>query len=104
MADKMADNGLKKRISQLPQVLQDYIGMYNVEHRMMMKAVCEELIVVWEEMDSIECASCCGAYVSISEKEFASFPWDCDGDPELFCSFSCQYDYESLCRYYKRHG
>ena len=34
------------RISQLPQVLQNIIGMYNVTHRQMMKLVCRELELV----------------------------------------------------------
>jgi len=37
-------NKLLLRISELPQSIQDIIGMYNVEHRKQMKIICEELV------------------------------------------------------------
>ena len=45
-------NILLLQISKLPKVLQDYIGMYNVEHRKIMNTVCKELI------DSYKCYNC----------------------------------------------
>ena len=40
------NNKLKERIKLLPQVLQDYISEYNVEHRKQMKVVIEEFFSI----------------------------------------------------------
>ena len=41
----------------LPQVLQDHIHSYNVEHRETMKEICIELLY---ELEEIECSNYCG--------------------------------------------
>lgn len=46
-------NPLQKRILALPNELQDLIGSFNVEHRIMMRRVCAE--IQW-----VECANLCG--------------------------------------------
>ena len=37
-------------ISKLPQVLQDHINTYNVEHRQLMKEVCNTLLFYYKEL------------------------------------------------------
>jgi len=55
------------RISKLPQVLQDHIGSYNVEHRKMLKLVFSEIehkqkmIDILEDIKFIECENMCGS-------------------------------------------
>ena len=44
-------NDLLFRISQLPQNVQDIIGMYNVHHRKQMKKICQDL-------EFIQCDEC----------------------------------------------
>ena len=66
---------LTERIYMLPQVLQDYIGMFNPEHREMMRLVCEEL-------EWVECDNLCGDYarrLNQYGKNFCS-AWCCGKD------------------------
>jgi len=44
-------NKLLLRISELPQSIQDIIGMYNVEHRKQMKIICQELVKKMKQCD-----------------------------------------------------
>lgn len=46
---------LLQRVSKLPQVLQDHINRYNVEHRQLMKEVCNKLLFYYKE---IKCHNC----------------------------------------------
>jgi hypothetical protein len=60
-------------ILQLPEVLQVYIGMYNVEHRKMMKDICKDIVFYYQELNCHNCdcklkridpevVSTCGCY------------------------------------------
>lgn len=42
-------------ISKLPQVLQDHINTYNVEHRKLMKEVCNNLLFYYKELKCHNC-------------------------------------------------
>jgi hypothetical protein len=42
-------------ISKLPQVLQDHINTYNVEHRQLMKEVCNTLLFYYKELKCHNC-------------------------------------------------
>jgi hypothetical protein len=42
-------------ISKLPQVLQDHINTYNVEHRELMKEVCNKLLFYYKELKCHNC-------------------------------------------------
>jgi hypothetical protein len=42
-------------ISKLPQVLQDHINTYNVEHRQLMKEVCNKLLFYYKELKCHNC-------------------------------------------------
>ena len=46
---------LLRNIRKLPQVLQDHINSYNVEHRQLMKEVCNKLLFYYKE---IKCHNC----------------------------------------------
>ena len=42
-------------ISKLPQVIQDHINTYNVEHRELMKEVCNKLLFYYKELKCHNC-------------------------------------------------
>jgi len=48
---------LLQYILQLPEVLQVYIGMYNVEHRKMMKDICKDIVFYYQELHCHNCDS-----------------------------------------------
>ena len=75
---------LSFRISNLPQVLQDVIGMYNVEHRNMMKSVCQEL----RDTKIHECANGCGCSVKFKDASFLTI----FGNTYIYCSDECRFD------------
>jgi hypothetical protein len=75
-------NDLLKRVSRLPQVLQDHIGEFNVEHRPRMKSVCRDIKYVY-------CKNNCGAFKHRQYMEYGE---------TLYCSSWC----ESECEYYNR--
>ena len=64
---------LLQSILELPEELQHYIGMYNVEHRKMMKEICKDIVFYYEELKCHNCdcklkrihpevVSTCGCY------------------------------------------
>ena len=77
---------LLNKIKQLPQSVQDFINMYNVDHRIQMKLVCTEL--EWVEcnecFDRINKTTC--IYKTILFNEYC------------FCSDYCAYHYEYYIR------
>jgi hypothetical protein len=46
---------LLESVSKLPNVLQNYINMYNTEHREMMKHVFSELVLNYKELKCHNC-------------------------------------------------
>lgn len=92
-------NELSIRISNLPQVLQDYIGMYNVEHRQMMKSVCQELR---DTTKKYECQNGCGCSVQFKDAEFRTI----QNTKYIYCGWWCSddhfYSYKKAMREWSR--
>jgi hypothetical protein len=104
------------RISILPQVLQDHIATYNVEHRPHMRQICEELDqyygpdiiehrqnmhdicheIDFHELFIVECGNNCGAFINIADDSFI------DSRGNLFCSDWCISDCQHSERDYRR--
>ena len=53
----MQNKMLLESVSKLPKVLQDYINMYNTEHRQMMKGVFSDLLLNYKELKCHNCDS-----------------------------------------------
>ena len=75
-------NKLLLRISELPQSIQDIIGMYNVEHRKQMKIICEDL-------KHVRCDDC-GDYISKIKSISVSILFN----DYTFCDLSCEWSLE----------
>jgi hypothetical protein len=76
---------LLQNIKNLPQVLQDHINSYNVEHRQLMKEVCKNLLFYYKEM---ECHNCHNSVKRIRPETVSI-----GGHYEYFyCSMDCFYD------------
>jgi hypothetical protein len=72
----------KTRIANLPQEIQDHLYSYNPEHRQQMKLVCEEI-------ECVECANRCGAFMSINDAYEGNIY-----DDSYYCSKWCRMDNE----------
>lgn len=80
---------LLQNIKNLPQVLQDHINSYNVQHRELMKEVCKKILFYYKE---IKCHNCHNSLKRINP-EIVSI----GGYYEYFyCSMDCFYDDTSL--------
>jgi len=75
-------NKLLLRISELPQSIQDIIGMYNVEHRKQMKLICQYL-------KQVQCDDC-GDYISKIKSISVSILFN----DYIFCCLSCAWSLE----------
>jgi hypothetical protein len=76
---------LLQNIKNLPQVLQDHINSYNVEHRQFMKEVCKKLLFYYKEM---KCYNCDNSLKRIHPETVSI-----GGHYEYFyCSMDCFYD------------
>ena len=84
----------------LPQVLQDLIGEFNVEHRPKMKMVFNELLEKHKNTEIINarCSNCCNESDPIYTKNILFHKY-------TFCSEWCEYDLELSIRksWRKRH-
>jgi hypothetical protein len=75
---------LLRNITKLPQVLQDHINSYNVEHRQLMKEVCNKLFYYKE----IKCHNCDNSLKRINPETVSI-----GGYYEYcYCSMDCFYD------------
>ena len=80
-----------------PKELQDHIYSYNVLHRKMMKAVCDELLFLHQE---IECDNQCGGYDTRNNLIVNNILFN----DYYFCSEWCSNDFEcELRRSYRHH-
>ncbi len=79
-------DSLLYKIKQLPQYLQDIINMYNIDHRMQMKLVCQQIQWVYcnECLHRINNTTC--IYKTILFNEYC------------FCSHYCAYHFEYYIR------
>jgi len=76
---------LLRNITKLPQVLQDHINSYNVEHRQLMKHVCNKLLFYYKE---IKCHNCDNTLKRINPETVSI-----GGYYEYcYCSMDCFYD------------
>lgn len=76
---------LLQYILQLPEVLQHYIGMYNVEHRKMMKDICKDIVFYYQEL---KCRNCDSSLKRI-DPEVVSM---CGYYELYYCCIDCFYD------------
>jgi len=90
---------IQRRISQLPQELQDTIYSYSVEHRQMMKYVCEEIDDV---VNRVECGNRCG--YRLSKLEDTEYTENLFGIEILYCSSWCMIDHSFDCRDMRRQA
>lgn len=82
------NNGyMLQKISQLPNMLQDYILSYNVEHRQMMKNVFDELIYYYEELPC-EYDRCGGIVRRIDPNKVIHYRY---GEEHCWCCACCKY-------------
>jgi hypothetical protein len=83
-------------IKLLPQVLQDLIGEFNVEHRRQMRTVLYELLEY--HLKNKYCMNCDYYYAEIK------YTRDIFDDTYIFCSEWCQWDLEyDIRRNYNRY-
>lgn len=76
------------RVKELPQCLQDMIGSYNVDHRQIMKQVCDELRYWYEQ---VQCFNC-GVYYPLRQQE--NYTLVMAGKTYNTCSDVCYYHLE----------
>jgi len=69
---------ISNRISQLPKVIQDYINEFNVDHRPLMKLVCEDIKYIC-------CDNDCGTFM---KRQYIYYGY------EVFCSKWCKSEYK----------
>ena len=74
---------LKSKILQLPKEIQDYIALFNYEHRKIMKIICSEI-------DTIECDNCCNTIVLKKNSFKNNMMWE----NYYYCSEWCLNDHE----------
>lgn len=97
---------LLQRISRLPQTLQDHINMYNIQHRPLMKIICDEFMytagiyriehqkrmkLITEEMlyyyEEFECSNC-DNYLRRIDPETVTIYSYCE---RKYCCMDCCY-------------
>jgi hypothetical protein len=87
---------LLSRIANLPQVLQDYIGMFNVEHRRLMTSVSNDI-----NNNLLVYCDYCSANNCVLKKD--AFYTDILGTTFCYCSDYCEFNHghEYRRKYYK---